>query len=277
MLNYLSSLPGAVAQGLIWGIMAIGLYISYKVLDFADLTVDGSMVTGAAVCAVLVTNGVNVWIAMLAAFAAGMIAGLITGLFHTAIGIPPILAGILTQLMLWSVNLKIMGKANMALPARSYDVVVAQLFKGTSILVLFGFVAVIIFLLYCFFGTELGAAVRATGTNKHMSHAQGINTNVTTVLALVISNGVVALSGALLAQYLGQSDINMGKGAIVIGLASIVIGGAIFKKISSNFAVALFSAVSTPMVVSPFSFCATPTATSSNSASSPSQFDSLIV
>lgn len=243
MLNYLSSLPGAIAQGIIWGIMAIGVYITYKVLDFADLTVDGSICTGAAVCAVLVTNGVNVWLAMLVAMLAGMLAGLATGLFHTFMGIPPILAGILTQLILWSVNLKIMGKASMALSARNYALVVAQLWRSRSILILIAFAAVIIALLYWFFGTEIGASIRATGCNQNMSRAQGINTNITKVLALVISNGIVALSGALLAQYLGNADINMGRGAIVIGLAAVIIGNALFSRIAKNFAVKLLTVI----------------------------------
>lgn len=243
MLNYLSSLPGAIAQGIIWGIMAIGVYITYKVLDFADLTVDGSICTGAAVCAVLVTNGINVWLAMLVAMLAGMLAGLATGLFHTFMGIPPILAGILTQLILWSVNLKIMGKASMALSARNYDLVVAQLWRSRSILILLAFAAVIIALLYWFFGTEIGASIRATGCNQNMSRAQGINTNITKVLALVISNGIVALSGALLAQYLGNADINMGRGAIVIGLAAVIIGNALFSRIAKNFAVKLLTVI----------------------------------
>lgn len=249
MMQYLSALPGAVAQGLIWGIMAIGVYLTYKILDFADLTVDGSICTGAAVCAMLMVNGQNVWVAMAAAVAAGMLAGLLTGLFHTAMGIPPILAGILTQLILWSVNLKILGKANQALPAfnearqTGYHLLVTQLDKTTAILILLGFIAAIVALLYWFFGTELGSAVRATGCNQSMSRAQGINTSVTKIIALVLSNGLVALSGALLAQFQGQADINMGKGAIVIGLAAVIIGGALFDKLCPNFACRLCAVV----------------------------------
>lgn len=241
MLNYLSSLPGAVAQGLIWGIMAIGVFLTYKILDFADLTVDGSICTGAAVCAVLVTRGVNVWLAMLAALGAGMLAGLVTGLFHTLMGIPAILSGILTQLILWSVNLKIMDKASMAIPARNYGVLVAQLWRERSILILVGIAAVLIGLLYWFFGTELGSAVRATGCSGHMSRAQGICTGRMTVLGLVLSNGIVAFAGALLAQYLGNADINMGRGAIVVGLAAVIIGGAVFSRLAKNFALKLCS------------------------------------
>ena len=243
MLNYLASLPGAIAQGLIWGIMAIGVYITYRVLDFADLTVDGSICTGAAVCTVLMTKGASLWIALAAALAAGMLAGLVTGLLHTLMGIPPILSGILTQLMLWSVNLKILGKANLALPARSYGVLVAQLWVERSILILVGASAVLIAVLYWFFGTEIGAALRATGCSLHMSRAQGINTNRATVLGLVISNGIVALSGAFLAQFLGNADINMGRGAIVVGLAAVIIGGAVFSRICGNFAFRLLSVV----------------------------------
>lgn len=242
-MGLLNALPGAIAQGMIWGIMAIGLYITYKVLDMADLTVDGSICTGAAVCAMLVTAGVNVWLAMLAAFAAGMLCGFATGIFHTFMGIPPILAGILTQLILWSVNLKIMGKANQSLSARQFYVVVTQLDRFGTILTLAALCGAVIALLYWFFGTELGCAVRATGCNQHMSRAQGINTRRNQILGLVLSNGLVALSGSLLAQYLGQADINMGRGAIVIGLAAIIIGEALTARLSRNFAVRLAGVV----------------------------------
>lgn len=242
-LNWLNSLPGAAGLGIIWGIMAIGLYISYKILDFSDLTVDGSICTGAAVCAVLVTSGIPLAVAMLVAVIAGMLAGLVTGLLHTFMGIPAILSGILTQLMLWSVNLKIMGKSNIAIPNRQYDLLVTLGDPIVSILVLLLFVAVLVGLLYWFFGTELGTSLRATGNNPNMSRAQGININFTKVLGLVISNGVVALSGALLAQYNGAADINMGRGAIVIGLAAIIIGEAIFSKAFKNFALRLVGAM----------------------------------
>ncbi len=241
-MGILNAIPGAVAQGLIWGITAIGLYISYRVLDFSDLTVDGSICTGASVAAMLLINGVNVWIAMLAAFVAGMLCGLVTGLFHTKMGIPPILAGILTQLALWSVNLKILGQANRALNSRTLKLIVTQLKIVPSILVLLGFVAVIIALLYWFFGTEFGSAIRATGANEKMARAQGINTSFCKIFALMLSNGLVALSGALLAQYQGFADINMGRGAIVIALAAIIIGTTVVKMISHNFAVKLFGA-----------------------------------
>ena len=242
-MEYLNALPGAIIQGMIWGIMAIGVYITYKILDIADLTVDGSMVTGACVAAVLVVAGVNVWIAMLAAVVAGMLAGLVTGLFHTLMGIPAILAGILTQLILWSVNLKILGRANLGVSARVYNVSVTQLDKVKSIIVVVAFCAVIIGLLYAFFGTEFGASLRATGNNLKMSRAQGINTNFTKVVGLMISNGLVALSGAILMQYQGAADINMGRGAIVIGLAAVIIGEALLGKLSSNFAVRLLGVI----------------------------------
>lgn len=243
-MDYLSSLPGAIAQGLIWGIMAIGVYLTYRILDFADLTVDGSICTGAAVCAVAVVGGLPVWLAIILATIAGMLAGLVTGLFNTMLGIPPILSGILTQLILWSVNLKIMGKANQALPARNYPLLIAQLYPALkNILILVVFVIGLIALLYWFFGTETGSAIRATGTNPSMSRAQGINTNMMKIIGLVISNGFVAMSGALLAQYLGSADINMGKGAIVIGLAAVIIGEAVFGRRVRNFALSLLCVV----------------------------------
>ncbi|MBE6653874.1 MAG: ABC transporter permease [Ruminococcaceae bacterium] len=239
ILSLLRSMPGAISLGLIWGIMAIGVYITYKILDIADLTVDGSICTGACVCAVLTVNGVNVWVAVIAAVVAGMLTGLLTGFFHTVLGIPAILAGILTQLMLWSINLKILGKANLGINARAVKVIVTQLDKSKAIMALIGFVAVVILLLYLFFGTELGCSLRATGCNQNMSHAQGINNRFNKILGLILSNGLVALSGALLAQYQGFADINMGRGAIVIGLAAVIIGDAIFGHISVNFGVRL--------------------------------------
>lgn len=239
IMGLLSAMPGAVAQGMIWGIMAIGVYITFKILDLADLTVDGSMVTGMAVCAVLMAAGWNVWIAMLIATIAGMSAGLLTGIFHTVMGIPAILAGILTQLILWSVNLKIMGKANQALPARTFDVLLTQLRTYEALIVLLIFCVVIVAILYAFFGTKFGAAIRATGCNEKMARAQGINTNRNKVIGFIISNGIVALSGALLAQYSGKADINDGRGAIVIGLAAVIIGEAVFSKFSQGFVIRL--------------------------------------
>ena len=238
----LNSLPGAVAQGLIWGIMAIGLFITYKILNFADLTVDGSLCTGACVCVSLLLSGVNIWICTIAAFFAGSIAGFITGIFHTKMGIPPILSGILTQLILWSLNLKILGAASKAVPSRKYDTILTQLNLPMAVVTASLFVASIIGILYFFFGTEFGCSLRATGDNEKMSNAQGINVNLSKVVALMLSNGLVALSGALLAQYQGSVDINMGRGAIVIGLAAIIIGETIVSKISKNFAVKLTGA-----------------------------------
>lgn len=239
-MGLLSSLPGAVAQGLIWGIMAIGVFITFRILDIADLTVDGTLCTGGAVCAVLMINGVNVWLAILCAVIAGALCGIVTGFFHVVLGIPAILAGILTQLMLWSVNLKIMGKANIALPSRSVKVLLTQMDIPSALIVIGIFAVVLIAVLYAFFGTEIGCAVRATGSNGAMSRAQGINTNIMKLLGLSLSNALVALCGALLSQYQGFSDINMGRGAIVIGLASVIIGEAVLSRISRNFALKLF-------------------------------------
>lgn len=257
MLDFINALPGAISQGLVWGVMAIGVYITYKLLDIADLTVDGSFCTGGAVFVVLFTGGTNLWIALLAAVLAGMLAGLATGLLHTFCGIPAILSGILTQLGLWSVNLAIMGmKANVSIKVTDSELLekllvslrfVQDISKGTRpfyrhpIVVVGLFTLVLILLLYWFFGTELGCSLRATGSNPHMSRAQGINTSFTTVLGLMISNGMVALSGALLAQYQSYADINMGRGAIVIGLAAVIIGEVVFGRLFTNFALKLLA------------------------------------
>lgn len=240
MTTIINALPGAVAQGLIWGVMAIGLFISYKILDFADLTVDGSICTGACVLVVLVAAGVNVYLAMLLSFIAGLLTGLITAVFHTFMGIPPILSGILTQLILWSVNLKVLGKANEALPSRNYDLIISSRDNFAAIIVLLIITALLIGVLYWFFGTERGSSIRATGCNENMARAQGINVKANKIIALMLSNGIVALSGALLAQYQGFADINMGRGAIVIGLAAIIIGVSVFAKFK-NFALKLSS------------------------------------
>ena len=257
MLSFIGALPGAVSQGLIWGIMAIGVYITYKILDIADLTVDGSFCTGGAVFVMLFGSGASLWLALLAALAAGLLAGLVTGLLHTACGIPAILAGILTQLGLWSVNLAVMGmKANVAInvtdQANLDRLLVSLRFvqdvaKGTRpfyrhpILVVGVFSLAIISVLYWFFGTELGASLRATGANPNMARAQGINTDTGKVLGLMLSNGLVALSGALLSQYQSFADSSMGKGAIVIGLAAVIIGQVVFGRIFRNFALKMLA------------------------------------
>lgn len=243
----LSALPGACAQGLIWGLMAIGVYITYKVLDLADLTVDGSMATGGAVCVVLMTNGVNLWLALLCAFAAGLLAGAVTGILHTFMGIPAILAGILTQLALFSINLRIMGsKANVAINPDNYTLLVSlrnvkKLALENPIVVILVFTVVLIALLYWFFGTELGCGIRATGANPNMSRAQGINVNRNKVIGLMLSNGIVALASALYSQYQGFADVNAGRGAIVIGLAAVIIGEVVFGRLFRNFALKLLS------------------------------------
>ena len=245
--SLMNALPGAVAQGLAWGIMAIGVYITFRILDVADLTVDGSLATGGAVCVMLIRAGVNTWLAMLCALVSGMLAGLITGLFHTRCGIPAILAGILTQLALYSINLRIMGgKANQAVSVDKYDLLLSQRYVRTLSLdnplpLLIVLTVVIVAALYWFFGTEKGNSVRATGANPHMARAQGINTNANIVLGLMLSNGLVALAGALLAQYQGSSDINMGRGAIVIGLAAVIIGEVIFGKLFHNIGAKLLA------------------------------------
>ena len=242
-MGFINALPGAVAQGLIWGLMAIGLYVSYKILDIADLTVDGSICTGACVCAVLLTNGVNIFVCLALAFLAGALAGMVTGLFHTAMGIPAILAGILTQLILWSLNLKILGKANLSISARAYNVLLSSLDNPRAIVVALLCCAVVIIGLFLFFYTEVGLSVKSTGDNADMSEAQGVNVKFNKVLGLAISNGIVALAGALLAQYQGFADVNMGRGAIVIGLAAIIIGLSVSLKIKPNFVVSLIGVV----------------------------------
>ncbi|WP_456236209.1 ABC transporter permease [Intestinibacillus massiliensis] len=243
MTNLLSALPGAAAQGLIWGIMAIGVFITYKVLDIADLTVDGSIATGGATCVMLTLAGMPVWAAMLCALAAGLLAGLVTGLLHTAMGIPALLSGILTQLSLYSINLRILGASNQSINVMKYDLLISLRYITTAICVTAIFVVVIIAILYWFFGTSLGCSIRATGANPNMSRAQGINVNMTKVIGLMLSNGLVALAGALLAQYQGFADVKMGIGSIVIGLAAVIIGDVIFSRIFRNFALKLLSVV----------------------------------
>ena len=245
----MNALPGAIAQGMIWGIMAIGLYITYNVLNFSDLTVDGTMATGGAVCIMLMMQGVNVWIALLCAIIAGMLAGLVTGLFHTGMGIPGILSGILTQLSLYSINLVIMGgKANQAVSVSKYDLIVSsrygrELSLRNPIFITAVVVLILIAVLYWFFGREVGAALRSTGANEAMSRAQGLNTNVYKIIGLMLANGIVALSSAMYSHYQGFVDVNMGRGAIVIGLAAIIISNVIFGKLFTNFAAKLFAVV----------------------------------
>ena len=253
-LALLRAIPGSIAQGLIWGLLALGVYITYKLLDFADLSVDGSFATGGAVAVMLIRGNMNPWLSLLFAFAAGMIAGLITGLLHTKLGIPPILAGILTQIALYSINLNIMGKSNQAVSVDNYNLPVSLRYvsgdTGTRIRVFATcilFCVVVVALLYWYFGTEQGHAIRATGCNATVARAQGINTDCCKVLALMLSNGLVGLWGALYAQYQGAADVNMGRGAIVIGLAAVIIGDVLFGKICAGkklaFAYTLFSVI----------------------------------
>ena len=249
IMSLITALPGAAAQGLIWGIMAIGVYITFRILDIADLTVDGTLCTGGAVCIMMMLSGHNVWVSMLVATGAGLLAGLATGIFHTFMGIPAILAGILTQLSLYSINLKIMGKANQAINVDKFNLLVSlRRVKGVALtqntlFIVAIMIIILIAVLYWFFGTELGCSLRATGCNPSMSRAQGINTDRNKVLGLMLSNGLVALSGALLTQYQGFADINMGRGSTVIGLAAVIIGEAIFSRIFRNFALKLLSVV----------------------------------
>lgn len=245
----LNAAPGAIAQGLLWGIMAIGVYITFRILDVADLTVDGSLATGGAVCIMLMRSGCNPWVALLCAFLAGVLAGMVTGLLHTRCGIPAILAGILTQLALYSVNLRIMGsKSNQPISVDKYNLIVSQRFvKELSLrnplVPAIVTLAVLIAILYWFFGTEYGSALRATGANPRMASAQGVDTRITVTVGLMLSNGLVALAGALLAQYQGATDVNMGRGAIVIGLAAVIIGEVLLGKVVHNFALKLATVV----------------------------------
>lgn len=237
-LSLLRAMPGACAQGLIWGIMALGVYITFRLLDFPDLTVDGTLATGGAVAVMLIRGaGMEPWAALIIAFAVGMLAGMVTGLLHTALGIPGILASILTQISLYSVNLGIMGKSNQPINVDQYRLVVSSRYISGDALLKFKFYGgvilgclILVAILYCYFGTEQGQAIRATGCNMRMAKAQGINTNFHTVLALMISNGLVGLCGGLYAQYQGSADVNMGRGAIVIGLAAVIIGEVLFGK-----------------------------------------------
>lgn len=244
----LNALPGAVSQGLIWGIMAIGVYLTYRILDIADLTVDGSFATGGAVGVMCILNGWSPWASVFMAFAAGVLTGVMTGVFHVFMGIPAILSGILSQLGLYSINLKIMGKANQSVNVNNTDLLISlrwvkEFAFHNPLITVTIIILVLVLLLYWFFGTEMGCGIRATGANINMSRAQGINTNFNKVLGLMLSNGLVAFSGALLSQYQGFADVNMGRGAIVIGLAAVIIGEAVFGKIFKNFALKLVSVV----------------------------------
>ena len=243
-MSFLYALPGAIAEGLIWGLMAIGVYISYKILDIADLSVDGSICTGGCVCAVMLAAGAPVWLSLLLAFIAGAIAGTLTGLFHTALGIPSILAGILTQLILYSVNLTILGgKSLLAIDPRANNLIVHMSNNPKAILSAGIIVAVTIVVLWLFFYTEFGLTLKSTGDNPNMSRAQGVNVNFNKVFGLALANGIVAFAGALLAQYKGSANINDGRGAIVIGLAAIFIGLSVSLKIKPNFVVSLIGVV----------------------------------
>ncbi len=238
-MSLVRALPGNVAQGIIWGIMAIGVYITFRILDFADLTVDGSLATGGAIAVMLIRGGMNPALALVFAFLAGMLAGFVTGILHTAFGIPGILASILTQIGLYSVNLGIMGKSNQAINVAQYDLVASLRYvtgenRGLFFAKLIIACLILITIIYWFFGTELGSSIRATGCNEQMARAQGINTNFNKVLALMISNGLVGLSGGIYAQYQGASDVNMGRGAIVIGLAAVIISEVLFGKLCAG-------------------------------------------
>lgn len=243
-MSFLYAMPGAVAEGLIWGLMAIGVYLSYKILDIADLTVDGSICTGACVCAVLLGRGLPVWLCIIAGFFAGALAGVVTGLFHAALGIPSILAGILTQLILYSVNLCILGgKSLVAVDPRANDLMVHMSNNPSSIVTMVILVVAVIILLWLFFYTEIGLTIKSTGDNPDMSRAQSVNVKFNQVLGLALSNGIVALAGAMLAQYKGSANINDGRGAIVIGLAAIFIGLSVSLKIKPNFVCSLIGVV----------------------------------
>ena len=245
IVDLIRAMPGSVAQGLIWGIMAIGVYITFKILDFADLTVDGSLALGGAVAVMLILNGYPPYVVLIVSFISGILAGLVTGLLHTALGIPDILAGILTQIALYSINLNIMGKSNQAVSVDRYNLVISLRYISHAILVGVIFLIVIIAILYWYFGTEQGFTIRATGCNENMARAQGISTSKSKVLGLALSNGLVGLSGGLIAQYQGNADVNMGRGAIVIGLAAVIIGEVIGNALLGkymNFALKLLFA-----------------------------------
>ena len=248
VMTLLGTFPSGIAQGMIWGIMALGVYITFRMLDIADLTVDGSFTTGGAVAVVLITSGVNCWLALAAATLAGLIAGLVTGILHTRLGIPAILSGILTQFALYSINLAIMGfSANRAVSVDRYALSISSRYINAALITGAIIAVALVSVLYWYFGTEHGSAMRATGNNPDMSKALGININSMKVIGLAISNALVAFSGGLMAQYQGFADINMGRGAIVIGLAAVIVGevfGEMLLKKRMNFYGRLLSVVS---------------------------------
>ena len=248
VMTLLGTFPSGIAQGMIWGIMALGVYITFRMLDIADLTVDGSFTTGGAVAVVLITSGVNCWLALAAATLAGLIAGLVTGILHTRLGIPAILSGILTQFALYSINLAIMGfSANRAVSVDRYALSISSRYINAALITGALIAVALVSVLYWYFGTEHGSAMRATGNNPDMSKALGININSMKVIGLAISNALVAFSGGLMAQYQGFADVNMGRGAIVIGLAAVIVGevfGEMLLKKRMNFYGRLLSVVS---------------------------------
>ena len=237
IMSLFRAVPGSLAQGMIWGVMALGVFFTYRILNYADLTVDGSLATGGAVAVVCILSGMPAPLALTLACLAGMATGFVTGFLHTVLGIPDILAGILSQIGLYSINLHIMGRSNQAVSVDKYSLIVSLRYIPLTIVTAIIFLIVIIAVLYWFLGTEIGFTLRATGCNENMARAQGVNTNKAKVIGLVISNGLVGLAGGLYAQYQGSADVNMGRGAIVIGLAAVIIGmvlgeGIFGKKLS---------------------------------------------
>lgn len=243
MNSILLAMQGAVSQGILWSIMALGIYITYRLLDIADMSVDGTFALGGCTLATLITSGMDPFPAVLIATLAGACGGFLTGFLNTKCRIPSILAGILTQLSLYSINLRIMGRSN--LPLLKITTVFKQLTAATglsqntsSLIIGILVTAIVIGIMYWFFGTEIGSAIRATGSNENMVRSLGVNTDTTKILGLMLANALVALSGALVTQSQGYADVKMGTGAIVIGLASIIIGETMIRK-RTNFAVRL--------------------------------------
>lgn len=249
---------GAISLGLLWAIMVIGVYITYRILDIADLSVEGTITLGAAVAARMISEGFSPWVATIVALLAGLLGGLVTGLLHTKLKIPALLSGILTMIAMWSINLRVMGGAagRANIPLLRVNTVYTPLIdffektlglqsgKGkmyASLVTGLAFVLIVSFILYWFFGTEIGSTIRATGSNPSMVRAQGVNTSAMIILGLMLSNGLVGLAGALIAQYQSSADIQMGTGSIVIGLASLIIGEVLFGK--RSFKNALISVI----------------------------------